>query len=349
MRHTRIRPLVIVGLAYCTTLDKHAMTRRSHRHRLSNVLSIVLGLVTTGCCINAPTVENEEVYDGIVADDVLVEIRAGNPTDDERCDAACTEIVERQEGVVDEVLSCSAMVEDSDLPWDPSHTQVEITCIVQYTAQGFCTGRRPQGHRELLAEVDGVGPWFAMHAHLERASVAAFAELATWLEGRGAPSDLVERCRAAASDEIVHADLMAAFARRGGAEVPMCEAETAPDDVLTVAIHNAVEGCVHESFAAIVAAHQARHAAVELGRDAFAQIAGDELRHGELAWELHAWLLDQLDADGRALVERAQAEALMRLPERAAANAHATPAGLGWPAPARASEMARRFATLMAA
>lgn len=326
------------------------MTRHSlPRPRLATVLSIVLGLVTTGCCTNVPDEENQDAYDGIVAADVLVEIRAANPTDDERCDAACIELVERQEGLVDEVLSCMATADGSDMPWDPSHTQVEIACTVQYTSQGFCTGRRPQGHRELLADVDGVGQWFAVHAHLERASVAAFAELAAWLRRRGAPAELVERCGAAAGDEIVHADLMAAFARRGGVEVPRCEAEAAPDDLLTVAIHNAVEGCVHESFAAVVAAHQARHAAPMLGRDAFAQIAVDELRHGELAWDLHAWLLGQLDPDGRAIVERAQADALARLPERAAANAEATPAGLGWPAPRRASAMARRFATLMAA
>jgi hypothetical protein len=82
---------------------------------------------------------------------------------------------------------------------------------------------------------------------------------------------------------------------------------------------------VSEAFAAVIAAHQARHAHEPELRELFGVLAADELRHGQLAWDLHAWLIGQLARRG----------------------AEATPAELGWPAPALAEAMASRFAALI--
>lgn len=314
------------------------------RSPLALVVLCVLGAATSGCCRDVPEGVTEETIEGIAAGDRLVEVRANNESDDERCDAACIAISDEDEGMLpDEVLSCTASVEGSDDPWSEANTAVDITCVARFSSAGFCTGRRPLGHQEVEHASMAIGAWFATHAHLETASIAAFDELAQWLATRGAPSTLVERCRAAATDEVEHADAMRTLAERHGAVVPPCDAETIDDSLLAVAMNNAVEGCVHESFAALVAAHQAHFAAPEFGRDVFAAIAGDELRHGELAWDLHAWLMTQLSSEARVQVERAQAEAFAALPQRAAANARHTPTGLGWPEPAQAAAMARMF------
>lgn len=322
-------------------LRLHSASARSH---LAAVVLAVLATAMSGCCTNVEDEVTEEVHEGIVASTRLDEIRSDNATDEERCDAACVAIAEDEGSTPDEVLSCTATVDgDPDMPWAEVNTAVDITCRARHVHGGFCTGRRPQGHLEVEHASMEVGQWFATHAHLETASIAAFDELARWLAAHGAPAELIARCVAAASDEVLHADAMRGLAERHGATVAPCAAETGDDAVLAVALHNAVEGCVHESFAALVAAHQANFAVPELGRDVFATIARDELRHGELAWDLHAWLLTQLSPQARATVARAQAEAFAALPQRAAANARQTPAGLGWPAPSQAARMARMF------
>jgi hypothetical protein len=318
------------------------------RRRLAVVVLTVLAAAASGCC-GDETTEVEEHHTGRVSGEVLDQIRTENATDDERCDAACIVVAEAgaQGDTPDDVVSCLATVEGSDAPWDPAHDEVQIECRAEYIRGTFCTGRRPQGHREAAIEVCDRGAWFAVHAHLEAASVAAFDDLATWLERRDAPDDLVARCRAAAAEEVVHAGLMRALAERDGAAVPPCDAEPADDALLAVALHNAVEGCVNESFAALVAAHQATRA--EHGRGVFAILATDELRHGQLAWDLHEWLIEQLSDEEREVVARAQAIAFAELPARAADNARRTPAGLGWPDAERAATMARMFAAQLGA
>jgi acyl transferase domain-containing protein len=238
---------------------------------------------------------------------------------------------------------------DPEDPWDPVYTQLMLTCTAEGVDEAFCTGRRPLGHREAGLAVDSVGAWFAVHAHLEQASIAAFDELARWLQEHGAPSSLIERCRSAQRDEIDHAQRMTEQAHHRGAKVPALEADGGSDALLEVALHNAVEGCVSEAFAAVIAAHQARHAHEPELRELFGVLATDELRHGQLAWDLHVWLLSQLSAAQREWVERAQARALARLPALARAGAEATPTELGWPAPALAEAMASRFAALVGA
>lgn len=280
-------------------------------------------------------------------DPLLSDVRDGDDTDEARCESACMILADHADLMPDRITYCSAEGDVSMEPWDEQNTAVEVSCGVEVTRGTFCTGRRPQGHREADLAVDSEGTWLAVHAHLERASVTAFEELAAWLEDRRAPRSLVERCRSAAADEVVHAELMAALAEEHGESAPPSEAEPPREDLLAVALHNAVEGCVHEAFAAIVACHQAEHAQGEAMRATFGRIAADELRHAQLAWDLHAWLLAHLDEGDRARVEAAQRRALRHLPTRMHAGARATPSSMGWPTPNHALAMAQRFAALV--
>ncbi|MCY1008004.1 hypothetical protein OV079_21085 [Nannocystis pusilla] len=81
---------------------------------------------------------------------------------------------------------------------------------------------------------------------------------------------------------------------------PALEVPTAVRSLEALARENAVEGCVRETFGALVARYQASVAADEPLRRLFAAIAEDELDHAALAWDVATWLNGQLDEAARA-------------------------------------------------
>jgi hypothetical protein len=178
-------------------------------------------------------------------------------------------------------------------------------------------GRRPIGFTDPVADASDpeVAAFFSACAQLEGASIAAFQILADELRHHGAPQALVDRARAAARDEARHFKLTARLARRFGAGRVRCPRVTRrPErDLLSVALENATEGCVSESFAAAVALHQAATASDPGVRAVMATIAEDELLHAQLAWDVHAWATDRLDRADRDRVVAARALAGHRL------------------------------------
>ena len=201
---------------------------------------------------------------------------------------------------------------------------------VYVVTPGSAVGRRPEG----LVETDhvpggSVEGWLAQAMRLEAASVDAFDILGAELERHGAPSELVSRSDRARADEIRHARTMATLARRSGAP----EAWLAPPEVArpasrsleAIAIENAIEGCVNETFGALLATWQAENARDAVVRRAMRTIAEDETRHAALAWAVAAWATPQLDADARARVDAAREDALAKL---AQAHLRAGPAAL---------------------
>lgn len=180
------------------------------------------------------------------------------------------------------------------------------------------TARRAREAR-LLAE-------FAM---LEGASVPAFQELADRLDALGAPPDLAARSRAAAVEETRHARVMQRLARRAGARArPIRVASPPPPTLLELAIANAVEGCVLETFGALLAHRQARAATDRRYREAITVIAEEETSHAVLARDIDAWARTVLTAADVALLDAAHRAAWRRL-ARPIATAEAR--RLGWP------------------
>jgi hypothetical protein len=140
----------------------------------------------------------------------------------------------------------------------------------------------------------------------EHASIAAFARLSLQLLANGAPPGLLRRTHDAAIDEIRHAELFfgrAALGSPGGFPDAACAtvwAPTAarPEELL---VETFVDGCLGEARA--VAGLEARAATEDAAGDAaFARalrdVAADERRHAELAWDILAWglALDTVDA-----------------------------------------------------
>lgn len=191
----------------------------------------------------------------------------------------------------------------------------------------YCAiGRRPEGFEaEGIAPSDcPVGDYFAEIAELEAASVFAFRRLAEELRAHGAPEALIEAAQRSARDEIRHTAAMAALARRFGREAaPPQVGEFGVRGLYAIALENAVEGCVRETFGALQATFQADRAAEPAVRRVMAMVATDETRHASLAWAVAAFIEPQLTREERAAIERARQQAVTELAQGLAADTHA--------------------------
>lgn len=199
-----------------------------------------------------------------------------------------------------------------------------VTCDYGQTLC-FVTGRRPRGLRPCAAgrAAGPVARHLARMAHLEAASVPAFTMLARELESHGAPRRLRDAAVRAAKDEARHARVVAGLAERAGGSVqrPRIRARR-PRSLEAMAIENAVEGCVRETFGAAVAIAQSLTASDPRVRAAMRRIAIDETRHAELSWRVARWLDGRLDRAARNRVASARRRAARSLIESAGATVH---------------------------
>ncbi|MBX3191550.1 MAG: ferritin-like domain-containing protein [Labilithrix sp.] len=226
---------------------------------------------------------------------------------------------------------------------DPS-AEPYLSCL-------YCaSGRRPEG-LVAVATPGGapLGVHFAGMAHLEASSVLAFMSLRAELVSFAAPHELVDRAARAAHDEIRHARATADLARRFGAEPgPWSATPTASRradrSLEEIATENAVEGCVRETYGALVAQWQARQATDASIRYAMRLIARDEARHAALAWSVDEWIRPLLDAAGRARVQAAFERAIVELRAELGADPDPAIAALGLPS----AEAARHLLDVLA-
>ncbi len=188
--------------------------------------------------------------------------------------------------------------------------------IIERGSPNCAIGRRPAGLVSSgRSDCDqALGRFFAEAAHLEAASVPAFEQLRGELTRHGAPVALRDLALQAALEEVQHARVTSALARRFGAKpVPPALEPRAPRDLFELALDNATEGCVRETFGALVASRQAATAGDEGVRTALAGIAEDETRHAELSWAIDGWARAQLSPAERLRLDAAQREALAEL------------------------------------
>ena len=111
---------------------------------------------------------------------------------------------------------------------------------------------------------------------------------------------------------------------------------------------DAIEGCVGETWGALLAAWQAARAADPRVRRTLRRIAADEARHAALAWEILRWGAPRLTPADRRHVRRALDRALRDLaqPEKIpASEAEQRVAGL--PSPAERRRLAGPFTKLV--
>jgi hypothetical protein len=229
----------------------------------------------------------------------------------------------------------------------------DVTCgasnEVEISYESAVCGRRPAGHLRRRGcnsarprAESALGRLLAEAAELEAASVPAFAQVAADLTAYGAPEALVQAARGAMADEARHWRRTRDAARRkGGAPVrPSLAARPAVSSLEALALDNVIEGCVRETFGALVAAHQAATAGDSDVATLMADIAEDEMEHAALAWRIDAWLAERLGDSFRASREVAARGALREL---VAGATHPVDAELraaaGLPTPAEATAL----------
>ena len=124
-----------------------------------------------------------------------------------------------------------------------------------------------------------LGDFFARVAHFEAASVVAFERLHDDLRRLRAPRRLLEAARRSARDEKRHARIMGRMACRFGGELPPVVETRTPRrrSMGAIAVENAVEGCVRETFGALLASWQASHARDEAVARSMRRVAAEEI------------------------------------------------------------------------
>ena len=214
------------------------------------------------------------------------------------------------------------------ITWDncgnPTQTRMKVSADGVVTRgesrridTGSVCGRRPAGlapGAETLGATVSVAAWLAEAAHLEAASVIAFRRLERELLALGAPRELIVGARRSRADEIRHAREMTLLAHRfGAAPARVMIMPFEKRSVFEIALENAVEGCVRETYGALVAEYQARMAVDPEIRAVLRRVASDEARHAALAHDVAAWLAPRLDDAERAAIGRARAVAMADL------------------------------------
>ena len=190
----------------------------------------------------------------------------------------------------------------------------KVSSEVEHEPQRGCVvGRLPAG-LELRSQPEcrELAAHFARSAELEAASVKAFETLVWELGAHGAPASLLARAVEARHDEVRHARSVACLARSfgGRARWPSVARAAAPRSLEGVALENAVEGCVRETYGALIAAHQARCAGSRRVRALYERIARDETRHAALSLDVAVWAAPRLSAAARRRVASASRRAL---------------------------------------
>jgi hypothetical protein len=208
--------------------------------------------------------------------------------------------------------------------WIPEDAGCNDDAIAPYNEAGgvivYCnpcptSGRRPAGLREPRPrDGSGVGAYLARMAFEEEASIVAFERMQRELRALGAPKALRSAARRAARDEVRHARTMRRLARaRGGRVERACVADVPDRRAAAVALENAIEGCVRETYGALVATWQSHRARDSEVRRAFARIAEDETSHAALSWAVARWIEARLCAGDRERVARARLAAIKSL------------------------------------
>ncbi|MFT5457275.1 MAG: hypothetical protein ACI9K2_003768 [Myxococcota bacterium] len=179
----------------------------------------------------------------------------------------------------------------------------------------------------------------------EHASVASFGRFALDLLVLGAPAELIAAAHSAALDEVRHARHSLALAVAYGAAVspgPLPEAghPSTVSSLTDLATSTFREGCVNETLAAAIAAHQRDCATDPAVLAVLTGIADDEARHAALAWRTVRWAIQ---AGGEPVREAVRmAWAATATPEAPAGPTDPLAITHGWVSPADEARVARR-------
>ena len=290
-------------------------------------LLAILPLVTaSGCVGHKPTDSAPDSTPDSTPDSADPSTQAGTGCIEVEPDAACPAPEDVDLSTV--AADCGSTVVEitgagtyqDDVSWWDSGADVPGCCYPILETEPTCDYGRPllvEGQAR-LAQVARTEDWSArlrpqdvpedVRAELvkrwtraaldEHASVAAFSKVALDLMRFGAPPELLARTHQAAIDEVRHAQLgfalASAFAQEPvGAGVYPLERLPLAQDLIQLALEAALEGCIGETLASMLAHEGSERATDPALKGVLRTIASDEQQHSLLAWSTVRWALDQ--------------------------------------------------------
>ena len=200
------------------------------------------------------------------------------------------------------------------MPTQNEQGRPAVRCIGECSYAAGC-GRRPAQLPDCPSTVEDIQVrYLEQAAYLEAASVHAFTQLAQDLSRHGAPAALVEAAVQAAQEEVQHARCMNDHvAAHDGVAQQVRLDPLAERSLLDIALENVVEGCVRETYGALVACHQATHAQDDALRESMERIAHEETGHARLSFAIDRWLRDRLSAADWQRTRIAMQQAIFQL------------------------------------
>jgi hypothetical protein len=275
--------------------------------QLRDVLGQLVTLALAAGCHHGSRVDNRPIGGGCPPDDASVTVKAADVddklraeldacVDEKSCEPVCRDLLDRR-GTSYDYVHCNVLKDDGE---SAGGAQVRMSF------GHACAGRLPSNLDAPSAVCPDPVAWITEQARLEAASVIAFRELAVELVVHGAPSHLIDACLVAATEEERHARLCGGQLLAPRERQPIRSIEE-------LAIDNAVEGEVRETWGAVLAAYQAQAAHERSLRELMASIAPDELSHAELSAELGRWYASQLSPEANARVAMAKRAAIAAL------------------------------------
>lgn len=227
----------------------------------------------------------------------------------------CDTFIGDPDGSPDAYVSVSCTIPEGQGCTDGSFTPGVGGALRMICLDCFGGGRRPRGLRKSqIRSKNAVGEYFAKMAHEEHASIFAFSRMHEELTHFGAPRALLAATRRAIRDEEKHAQIMSTLASNHGAcSTPPRVRKNRRRSLEAMAIENVSEGCINETFGAILLRWQALRTTDTRLRATLSEVADDEARHAALSWSLAAWVEKRLDFAANQRVLRARMRALKKL------------------------------------
>ena len=254
---------------------------------------------------------------GAVTTSMLAEVQSEQDT----CISVCLNHSAPPPGSRTKVESCDLELNPNweellaDFLLSQEDTEVgRLNCNVQFSY--VRRGRAPKGGHPTLIESNDLGGFFARGMQEEFLSVFAFAEIHEFLSIINAPDELLQKVRSAMEDEKRHTRLLGRLCERYNHPLPPLEAPTrVQKDAFEWALHNALTGCIGETWAAVLEAHRAQNSNTH--NTTFSRIARDEAKHAQLSWDIYEYLNHVLTEQQQQVIQEQMLEKLKLLPKAA--------------------------------
>lgn len=162
-------------------------------------------------------------------------------------------------------------------------------------------GRAPMSCTNGFIPAEDLATYFARQAQEEALSIFSFAELHQILQHARAPKDLLNRCLKALKEEQSHTRIAISLCEQYGGPPPKIEVpKPTSSTIFEAALHNALVGCIQETWAALLETYQAKHTSIH--KRLQMRIATDEIAHAQLAWDIHHFFMTLLSSQERTVI-----------------------------------------------